>query len=68
MLPFEGQRRALRVVLVIGPAGARRLREHGELPLQRRHPTQRARPLGQQQLARVSHPPDHSRSLDFNCG
>jgi hypothetical protein len=62
VLPLEGQRRALRVVLVVGPARARRLGEYGELPLQRRRLLHRTRPLGQQQLARVSHPSDHSRA------
>jgi hypothetical protein len=38
VLPLEGQRRALRVVLVVGSARARGLREFGELPLQRGHP------------------------------
>jgi hypothetical protein len=68
VLPLEGQRGALRVVLVIGPARAGRLREFGELPLQRGHPPQRVRPLRQQQFARVGHPPDHIRSLDLSRG
>jgi len=61
VLPLEGQRRALRVVLVVGPARARGVRELRELPLQRGHPLPRADPLGQQQLARVTHPPDPNR-------
>jgi hypothetical protein len=66
MLTLERQRRALRVVLVVGPARARGLGEVRELPPQRGHPPERARPLGQQQLARVRHPPDHSRWLDLS--
>ena len=60
MLPLEGQRRTLRVVLVIGAARAGRLRESRELPLQGGHLPHRTRPLRQQQFARVSHPPDDS--------
>jgi len=68
MLPLEGQSGALRIVLVVGPARAGRLRDPGELPLQRGHPLPRERPLRQQQLARIRHPPDHSRWLDLRCG
>ena len=45
VLPLEGQRRALRVVLVVGPGRAGRLGQPGELPLQRRHPLPRPPPL-----------------------
>jgi hypothetical protein len=45
VLPLEGQRRTLRIVLVVGPGRARRVRELPELPLQRGHPPQRTRPL-----------------------
>jgi hypothetical protein len=68
VLPLEGQRRALRIVLVVGPARARGLRERRELALQRGHPPQRVRPLGGQQVARINHPPDHSRWLDLRLG
>jgi len=60
VLPLEGQRRALRIVLVVGPAGARGLRDHGELPLQRRDPLPRASLLGQQQFPRGRHRPGHT--------
>jgi len=46
VLPLEGQRRALGIVLVIGPGRARGLGDTLELPLERGHPPQRARPLG----------------------
>jgi hypothetical protein len=51
MLPLEGQRRALRVVLVVGPGRAGRLGQRGELPLQRRHPRPRPPPFLLQPLA-----------------
>jgi len=60
VLPLEGQRRALGIVLVVCPARARRLRESRELPLQGGHLPHRTRPLRQQQFARVSHLPDDS--------
>ena len=46
VLPLERERRALRVVLVVGPGRTRRLRQPGELPLQRGHPLPGARLLG----------------------
>jgi putative ABC transport system permease protein len=46
VLALERERRALRVVLVVGPSRTRRLRQPGELPLERRHPLPGARLLG----------------------
>ena len=57
MLPLERERRALRIVLVVGPGRAGRLGQPGELPLQRGHPLPGAGPLGQQELARGRHAP-----------
>jgi hypothetical protein len=55
VLPLEGQRRALRVVFVVGPGRARSVRELRKFPLQRGHSLSRAPALGQQQFARVRH-------------
>lgn len=55
VLPLEGQRCALGVVLVVGPARAGCLGELRELPLQRGYPPHRLRPLRRQHLARVCH-------------
>jgi len=62
MLPLEGERGALRIVLVVGPGRAGRLGQPGELPLQGRHPLPRPPSLFLQPLAHpvtstVSHPP-----------
>ena len=63
VLPLERERRALRVVLVVGPGRASRLGQPGELPLQRGHPQPRPLPLAEQHLPRrlhafdPSHPP-----------
>ena len=67
VLPLERERRALRVVLVVGPGRAGRLGQPGELPLQRGHPQPRPLPLAEQHLPRrlhafdPSHPPPPPR-------
>jgi len=58
VLALERERRALRVMLVVGPGRAGRLGQPGELPLQRRHPLPRAGPLGQQQVPLWFHAPN----------
>jgi hypothetical protein len=63
VLPLEGQRRALRIMLVVGPARARGLRDPGELPLQRRDPLPHPGPLSQQHLPRGRHSPDDNGHL-----
>jgi hypothetical protein len=55
VLSLERERRALRVVLVVGPGRTGRLGQPGELPLQRRRPLPRPLSLGQQPLARRRH-------------
>ena len=57
VLPLERERRALRVVLVVGPGRAGRLGQPGELPLQRGLPLPRPGPLSQQKLTRGRHGP-----------
>ena len=58
VLALERERRALGVVLVVGPGRAGRLGQPGELPLQRGHPLPRAGPLGQQQVPLRLHAPN----------
>jgi len=48
VLPLEGQRRALRIMLVVGAGRARGLGDAVELPLQRRDPAPGPRPFGQE--------------------
>jgi hypothetical protein len=55
VLPLEGERGALRVVLVVGPVRAGGLGDVGELPLKHPDPVDGARLFGQQQVARAVH-------------
>ena len=55
VLALERERRALRVVLVVGPGRTRRLRQPREIPLERGHPLPGARLLGQQYLTLRRH-------------
>ena len=59
VLPLERDRRALRVVLVVGAGRAGRLDDPGQLPLQPVQPRERVRPFGRQPLLRpllLGHP------------
>jgi hypothetical protein len=58
VLPLEGQRRTLGIMLVIGPGRARGLGDGVELPLQRRHPAPGQRLFRHEPLARGRHAPD----------
>jgi hypothetical protein len=68
VLALEGERRALRIVLVVGPGRARGLRQAGELPLERGRPLPGARLLRQQELARVGHVPTLAPRFDLSHG
>jgi hypothetical protein len=57
VLPLEGQRGALGVVLVVGPGRSGGLGDGVELPLQRRHPTPGTLAFRREQLARGRHAP-----------